>query len=33
MKDDETMKEAADRRKVNPIDLLKVILVDNYKLP
>ena len=33
MKDDETMKEAADRRKVNPIDLLKVMLVDNYKLP
>jgi len=33
MKDNETMKEAADRRKVNPIDVLKVVLVDNYKLP
>lgn len=33
MKDDEVMKEAATKRKVNSIDLLKVILVENYKLP
>jgi hypothetical protein len=33
MEDDDTMKSGADKRKVNPIDLLKVILVDGYMLP
>jgi hypothetical protein len=33
MKDDEMMKDGATRRQVNPVDLLKVILVENYKLP
>jgi hypothetical protein len=32
MKDDETLKTAVEKRKVNPIEVLKVILVDNYKL-
>ncbi|OGP66225.1 MAG: hypothetical protein A2170_14675 [Deltaproteobacteria bacterium RBG_13_53_10] len=33
MKDDETMKDAATRKNINPLDVLKVILVENYKLP
>jgi hypothetical protein len=33
MKDEDTMKSGADKRKVNPIDLLKVILVEGYTLP
>lgn len=33
MNDNEMIKEAATRRNVNPMDLLKVILVENYKLP
>ena len=32
MKDDETLKEAATKRKVNPHDLLKAALVENYRL-
>ena len=32
MKDDETLKEAAGRRKVNPHDLLKAALIENYRL-
>ena len=31
MKDDETLKDAATRHNANPIDVLKVILVDNFK--
>lgn len=33
MNENETMKDASAKRKVNSIDLLKVILVENYKLP
>ena len=33
MKDDETMKDAATKKNINPMDVLKVILVENYKLP
>ena len=33
MKDDETMKDAATKKNVNPMDVLKVILIENYKLP
>ena len=32
MQDDETLKTAAEKYKVNSTDILKVILVDNYKL-
>ena len=32
MKDDETLKDAAGRSKLNPIDVLKVILVDDFRL-
>jgi hypothetical protein len=32
MKDDETMKDAATRRSADAIDILKVILVENYQL-
>ena len=33
MKDDETLKEAATKRGVNPHDLLKAALIEDYKLP
>jgi hypothetical protein len=32
MKDGETFRDAADKRKVTPMEILKVILVENYKL-
>jgi len=32
MKDDETMKDAATKRSANAIDILKVMLGENYQL-
>jgi hypothetical protein len=32
MKDEETFHDAAERRKITPMDLLKVVLVENYEL-
>ena len=32
MKDDETFHDAAGKRKVNPMEVLKVVLVDGYEL-
>lgn len=32
MKDEETFREAAEKRKVTPMDLLKVVLVENFEL-
>lgn len=32
IKEDETLKEAANRYNLNPMDILKIILVDNYRI-
>jgi hypothetical protein len=32
MKDDETFHDAAGKRKVTPMEVLKVVLVDGYEL-
>jgi hypothetical protein len=32
IKEDETLKEAANRYDLNPLDILKVIIVDNYRI-
>jgi hypothetical protein len=32
MKDEETFRDAAEKRKVTPMDLLKVVLVENFEL-
>ena len=32
MKDGDTFHDAADKRKVTPMEILKVVLVENYEL-